>query len=98
MLRVGVSGSGKTSLNPQIFVKSSKKEFENRTPKGEIGFAKTRYSHLVAGLIATNGVPKDEHTISYCFATVLICVEPAEGVEDTHIGLAEVTREVEVVV
>lgn len=49
-------------------------------------------------IIATNGVPKDEHTISYCFATILICVEPAEGVEDTHIGLAEVTREVEVVV
>ena len=30
---VGVSGSGITSLNAQIFAKSSKKEFENRTPR-----------------------------------------------------------------
>lgn len=49
-------------------------------------------------IIATNGVPKDEHTICCCFATFLIFVEPAEGVEDAHIGLAEVAREVEVVI
>lgn len=44
---MGVSGSGMIDFNSQIFAKSSKKEFENRTPKGEIGFAKTRYSHFV---------------------------------------------------
>ena len=30
---MGVSASGITSLNAQIFTKSSKKEFENRTPR-----------------------------------------------------------------
>ena len=36
----------------------------------------------------------------FCFVSnvFLVCGEPAEGVEDTYIGLAEVAREVEVVV